>query len=78
MYGLAMPFARNDDHLSIVDIHNQLPREAVWSLVYEGAQEGIRRPQVCLASGPFLPTWDELGPPIAFDCVGCLQVVMAG
>ncbi|KAF5650937.1 urea amidohydrolase (urease) alpha subunit [Fusarium sp. NRRL 25303] len=46
MYGLAMPFARNDDHLSIVDIHNQLPREAVWSLVYESTQEGIRRPQL--------------------------------
>lgn len=46
MYGLAMPFARNDDHLSIVDIHNQLPCEAVWSLVYESTQEGIRRPQL--------------------------------
>ncbi|KAL5590947.1 hypothetical protein FOBRF1_014504 [Fusarium oxysporum] len=48
MYGLAIPFARNDDHLSIVDMHNQLPLEAVWRLVHESLQVEIRHPQLCV------------------------------
>ncbi|KAI7763483.1 hypothetical protein LZL87_010548 [Fusarium oxysporum] len=46
MYGLAIPFARNDDHLSIVDIHNQLPCAAIWRLVHESLQVEIRRPRL--------------------------------
>ncbi|RKK68716.1 Urease [Fusarium oxysporum] len=48
MYGLAIPFARNDDHLSIVDMHNQLPLETVWRLVHETLQVEIRHPQLCV------------------------------
>ncbi|KAJ4088367.1 hypothetical protein NW769_013587 [Fusarium oxysporum] len=48
MYGLAIPFARNDDHLSIVDMHNQLPLETVWRLVHETLQVEIRNPQLCV------------------------------
>ncbi|PCD23943.1 hypothetical protein AU210_015457 [Fusarium oxysporum f. sp. radicis-cucumerinum] len=46
IYGLAIPFARNDDHLSIVDMYNQLPLEAVWRLVHESLQVEIRHPQL--------------------------------
>ncbi|EMT69639.1 Urease [Fusarium odoratissimum] len=38
----------NDDHLSIVDMHNQLPLEAVWRLVHESLQVEIRHPQLCV------------------------------
>ncbi|KAM5364173.1 hypothetical protein ACJA88_013127 [Fusarium oxysporum] len=48
IYGLAIPFARNDDHLSIVDMYNQLPLEAVWRLVHESLQVEIRHPQLCV------------------------------
>ncbi|RKK41474.1 hypothetical protein BFJ66_g10972 [Fusarium oxysporum f. sp. cepae] len=46
IYGLAIPFARNDDHLSIVDMYNQLPLEAVWRIVHESLQVEIRHPQL--------------------------------
>ncbi|ENH69263.1 Urease [Fusarium oxysporum f. sp. cubense race 1] len=38
----------NDDHLSIVDMHNQLPLETVWRLVHETLQVEIRHPQLCV------------------------------
>lgn len=46
IYGLALPFARNDEHLSLIEITNQLPRDAVWRIVWEGLQEQFHRPHL--------------------------------
>ena len=46
IYGLALPFARNDEHLSIAEMYNQLPCEAVWRIVYESLQEQLHRPRL--------------------------------
>ncbi|KAI8649061.1 hypothetical protein NCS55_01479600 [Fusarium keratoplasticum] len=46
IYGIALPFARNDEHLSIADMHNQLPRAAVWRIVYDSLQEQLHRPRL--------------------------------
>lgn len=46
IYGLALPFARNDEHLCLVEIHSQLPRDAVWRIVYKCLQEQFHRPHL--------------------------------
>lgn len=46
IYGLALPFARNDEHLSIVEMYRQLPCEAVWRIVYDSLQEQLHRPRL--------------------------------
>lgn len=47
IYGLSIPFSRNDDVLSVVDMYNPLPQEAVWRIAYESLQEELHRP--CLS-----------------------------
>ncbi|RGP60881.1 hypothetical protein FSPOR_10382 [Fusarium sporotrichioides] len=46
IYGLALPFARNDEHLSIVEMHHQLPGAEVWHIVHESLQEQLRNPDL--------------------------------
>ncbi|KAM0370016.1 hypothetical protein ACHAPY_010695 [Fusarium culmorum] len=52
IYGLALPFARNDEHLSIIEIHHQLPSADVWNIVHESLQQQLRTPDLSvLAAG---------------------------
>jgi hypothetical protein len=54
IYGLALPYARNDEQLAIMDMHNQLPHESVWRVVYESLQEQFHRPHLsALQAGLF-------------------------
>ncbi|KAF5228104.1 hypothetical protein FAUST_11324 [Fusarium austroamericanum] len=46
IYGLALPFARNDEHLSIIEIHHQLPSADIWNIVHESLQQQLRTPDL--------------------------------
>ncbi|XEV01275.1 hypothetical protein FSHL1_006562 [Fusarium sambucinum] len=46
IYGLALPFARNDEHLSIIEMQEQLPTKDVWHIVQESLQEHLRNPDL--------------------------------
>lgn len=49
-----MPFARNDDHLAILEIHNKLPQDTVWRIVYDSLQEQFHRPRLSVLQAAIL------------------------
>lgn len=46
IYGLALPFARNDALLDVIYMHHPLPHEEVWRIVYDSLQEQLHRPHL--------------------------------
>jgi hypothetical protein len=46
IYGISIPFARNDEHLIVAEVTGNLPQDQIWRIVYESLQEELHRPHL--------------------------------
>lgn len=54
IYGLSIPFARNDEHLTVAELSGDLPQDEVWCIVYESLQEELHRPHLSVLQAGLL------------------------
>lgn len=46
IYAISIPYARNDEHLTVAEISGNLPQDQVWRIVYESLQKELHRPHL--------------------------------
>lgn len=61
IYGTVLPFASEDDHLSLLSIFDKPPISRIWRMVYESVSVEIHRPRLSILQAALLYIHRQLG-----------------